>query len=106
MSSYTKNNHIPTLRFPGFVGEWEEKTISDIAYVLQGFGFPDKYQGQTTGDLPFCKVGDISAAVDKGGKNYLTCSKLCQLFLASHTSRETNTRRSNDICQDWRSNPF
>lgn len=57
---------MPALRFPGFVGEWEEKTIGDIADVLQGFGFPDKYQGQTTGDLPFCKVGDISAAVDKG----------------------------------------
>lgn len=82
MSSYTKNNHIPTLRFPGFVGEWEEKTISDIAYVLQGFGFPDKYQGQTTGDLPFCKVGDISAAVDKGERiishaaNYVNYSLL------------------------------
>lgn len=57
---------MPALRFPGFVGEWEEKTIGDIADVLQGFGFPDKYQGQTSGDLPFCKVGDISAAVDKG----------------------------------------
>ena len=82
MSSYTKNNHIPTLRFPGFVGEWAEKTISDIAYVLQGFGFPDKYQGQTTGDLPFCKVGDISAAVDKGERiishaaNYVNYSLL------------------------------
>lgn len=62
----TKNSPMPTLRFPGFVGEWEEKTIGDIADVLQGFGFPDKYQGQTSGDLPFCKVGDISAAVDKG----------------------------------------
>ena len=65
MDRNKKNNNVPKLRFPGFVGEWEEKTISDIADVLQGFGFPDKYQGQTTGDLPFCKVGDISAAVDK-----------------------------------------
>ena len=66
MSSNTNNNHIPALRFPGFVGEWKEKAIGDIADVLQGFGFPDKHQGQTTGDLPFCKVGDISTAVDKG----------------------------------------
>lgn len=66
MSSNTNNSRMPALRFPGFVGEWEEKTIGDIADVLQGFGFPDKYQGQTTGELPFCKVGDISAAVDKG----------------------------------------
>ena len=77
-----RNNNVPKLRFPGFVGEWEEKTISDIADVLQGFGFPDKYQGQTTGDLPFCKVGDISAAVDKGERiishaaNYVNYSLL------------------------------
>ena len=66
MSSNTHNSHVPALRFPGFAGEWKEKTIGDIADVVQGFGFPDKYQGQTIGELPFCKVGDISAAVDKG----------------------------------------
>lgn len=82
MDRNKKNNNVPKLRFPGFVGEWEEKTISDIADVLQGFGFPDKYQGQTTGDLPFCKVGDISAAVDKGERiishaaNYVNYSLL------------------------------
>ena len=76
---------MPALRFPGFVGEWEEKTIGDIADVLQGFGFPDKYQGQTSGDLPFCKVGDISAAVDKGERiishaaNYVDYSLLLTL---------------------------
>lgn len=82
MDRNKKNNNVPKLRFPGFTGEWEEKTISDIADVLQGFGFPDKYQGQTTGDLPFCKVGDISAAVDKGERiishaaNYVNYSLL------------------------------
>lgn len=82
MDRNKNNNNVPKLRFPGFVGEWEEKTISDIADVLQGFGFPDKYQGQTTGDLPFCKVGDISAAVDKGERiishaaNYVNYSLL------------------------------
>lgn len=43
-----------------------EKKIGDIAIVLQGYGFPEKYQGQKYGDLPFCKVGDISSAVDRG----------------------------------------
>ena len=82
MDRNKNNNYVPKLRFPGFVGEWEEKTISDIADVLQGFGFPDKCQGQTTGDLPFCKVGDISAAVDKGERiishaaNYVNYSLL------------------------------
>ena len=56
----------PRLRFPGFEGEWEEKKIGEVAEVLQGFGFPDKYQGQKSGNLPFCKVSDISIAVDRG----------------------------------------
>lgn len=56
----------PRLRFPGFEGEWVEKKIGEVADVLQGFGFPDKYQGQKVGELPFCKVGDISVAVDRG----------------------------------------
>ena len=62
----SNNNNTPRLRFPGFTGEWEEKKILDIADVLQGYGFPEKYQGQKSGDLPFCKVGDISSAVDQG----------------------------------------
>lgn len=60
------NNRVPELRFPGFTGEWEEKKLGEIGTVIQGYGFPDKYQGQKKGDLPFCKVGDISAAVDRG----------------------------------------
>ena len=55
----------PKLRFPGFDREWEEKKLGDVGDVIQGCGFPDKYQGQNNGDLPFYKVGDISAAVDR-----------------------------------------
>ncbi len=66
MKETNNSSHIPKLRFPGFTGEWKEKKIGDVADVLQGFGFPDKYQGQKSGDLPFCKVGDISSAVDRG----------------------------------------
>ena len=39
-----KGETMPKRRFPGFEGEWEEKKIGEIADVLQGFGFPDKYQ--------------------------------------------------------------
>ncbi len=60
------NIRTPIIRFQGFNGEWEKKKIGDIAIVLQGYGFPEKYQGQKYGDLPFCKVGDISSAVDRG----------------------------------------
>ena len=63
MSSSTINNRIPSLRFAEFEGEWKEKKIGDVANVLQGYGFPDMYQGKSEGDLPFCKVGDISAAL-------------------------------------------
>ena len=79
------NKNIPQLRFPGFTGEWEEKKIGEIADVLQGYGFPDKYQGQKIGDLPFCKVGDISSAVDKSERylcraaNYINYSLLSTL---------------------------
>ena len=62
----TIKNRIPQLRFPGFTVEWEKKKIGDISNVLQGYGFPEKYQGKKEGDLPFCKVGDISAVVDRG----------------------------------------
>ena len=60
------NTRTPIIRFQGFNGEWEKKKIGDIAIVLQGYGFPEKYQGQKYGDLPFGKVGDISSAVDRG----------------------------------------
>lgn len=79
------NNNTPRLRFPGFEGEWVEQTICDIADVLQGYGFPEKYQGKKNGNMPFYKVGDISSAVDKGNviiyqaANYIDYSLLSTL---------------------------
>lgn len=60
----------PRLRFPEFRGrkDWLEGQCSDIAHVWQGYGFPDRYQGQRTGTYPFYKVSDISAAVEHGGQ--------------------------------------
>ncbi len=40
--------------------------IGNIAEIRSGFGFPIIFQGKTTGDLPFAKVGDISKTVRKG----------------------------------------
>lgn len=82
MVNNNSNSRIPKLRFPGFTGEWKDSCIGDLADVLQGYGFPDKYQGQKSGELPFCKVGDISAAVDRGERiitkaaNYIDYSLL------------------------------
>lgn len=58
----------PRLRFPEFenAGEWSKGRIADIATVLQGYGFPERHQGQTSGDYPFYKVSDISRSLATG----------------------------------------
>lgn len=58
----------PRLRFPEFRSgsKWEHGTISSIATVLQGYGFPEKYQGNTSGEFPFYKVSDISRTLATG----------------------------------------
>ncbi|HET8941707.1 MAG TPA: restriction endonuclease subunit S [Rudaea sp.] len=60
---------MPRLRFPEFRGapEWALGKASDIVDVLQGYGFPEKFQGDKEGEFPFYKVSDISACVDAGG---------------------------------------
>lgn len=77
----------PRLRFPEFegTGEWEEGTISDIGTVLQGYGFPERYQGQQSGDFPFYKVSDISRSLGAGktfiekAANYVNENQLKEL---------------------------
>lgn len=77
----------PRIRFPEFegTGEWEEGTISDIGTVLQGYGFPERYQGQQSGDFPFYKVSDISRSLGAGktfiekAANYVNENQLKEL---------------------------
>ncbi len=56
---------VPALRFPEFqnAGNWIKEPLSRIGEVLQGYGFPEKYQGKSLGKYPFYKVSDISKAV-------------------------------------------
>ena len=42
---------------------WVDIKLSEVAQVTSGIGFPNEYQGHTSGDLPFFKVSDISHAV-------------------------------------------
>ncbi len=58
----------PKQRFPEFrdAGEWAEKRLADIGDVLQGFGFPMKFQGKKEGKYPFYKVSDISITLLHG----------------------------------------
>jgi type I restriction enzyme, S subunit len=60
----------PRLRFPEFPNalEWSQKPTNEIADVLQGYGFPERYQGKRQGDYPFYKVSDISRTLDAGSR--------------------------------------
>jgi type I restriction enzyme S subunit len=63
-----KGETLPRLRFPEFQNEleWVAGSTSEIAFVLQGYGFPERYQGLQQGDYPFYKVSDISRTLDSG----------------------------------------
>ncbi|WP_103028030.1 restriction endonuclease subunit S [Salinibacter altiplanensis] len=47
---------------------WNKVDLGDLAQVISGHGFPKEYQGRTSGELPFLKVGDISREVQNGKK--------------------------------------
>ncbi|MBS0556765.1 MAG: restriction endonuclease subunit S [Proteobacteria bacterium] len=77
----------PRLRFPEFrdAPEWAAGKASDIVEVLQGYGFPERLQGNKEAEFPFYKVSDISACVDAGGtfladaKNHIDAAVLEEL---------------------------
>jgi type I restriction enzyme S subunit len=46
---------------------WTGATLGAVADVRAGFGFPKDLQGRPSGELPFAKVGDISAVFRAGG---------------------------------------
>ena len=63
-----KPTPVPRLRFPEFqdAPDWKTGRCRDIAKVLLGYGFPDKFQGNKKGQYPFYKVSDISHTIEKG----------------------------------------
>ena len=62
---------VPRLRFPEFrnASDWKTGRCRDIATVLPGYGFPDRFQGNKKGQFPFYKVSDISRAIEEGKKS-------------------------------------
>ncbi|MHA6183131.1 restriction endonuclease subunit S [Pseudomonas mohnii] len=74
---------------------WQIVSLGEIGYVQSGIGFPNEYQGLTSGDYPVYKVGDVSRSVTQNnGKlqsanNYVTSdtAKLLkgQIFEAGST---------------------
>ena len=41
--------------------EWDVVKLGDIAEIRGGYGFPPKYQGDSSGEIPFFKVSDMNA---------------------------------------------
>ena len=78
---------VPKLRFLEFQDalEWEQARFVEIAEILQGYGFPEKYQGKFDGEYPFYKVSDISISLEQGeyfidkANNYISKDTLKQL---------------------------
>lgn len=63
----TEGETVPRLRFPEFQNqkEWDQNSLAKVCNVLQGYGFPEAFQGKSIGNYPFCKVSDISRAVSE-----------------------------------------
>jgi type I restriction enzyme S subunit len=47
------------------------RPLAEVVEIVSGFGFPKELQGKSSGDLPFFKVGDISAAWNSGQKKLI-----------------------------------
>lgn len=58
--------------------EWELKKIKCVFKTTNGYGFPDKLQGQQTGDIPFLKVSDFPKNSDfiLSSSNYVSLDTL------------------------------
>jgi type I restriction enzyme S subunit len=69
---------------------WVWTNLGEVGDILAGYGFPKKLQGNTTGDLPFFKVADISSASRRG-----------DIFLR-HATNYISTK----VCNEIRAIPF
>jgi len=47
-------------KLKGFNGKWEKRELRKLGYFKSGSGFPEKYQGNETGEIPFFKVSDMN----------------------------------------------
>lgn len=59
------------------------KKLKDVCMFYSGTGFPIRYQGQTKGEYPFYKVGDIANNAI-AGKIYL---ELCNNYISSDVAK-------------------
>jgi type I restriction enzyme S subunit len=47
-------------RLPGFTANWKEVRLGDIGSLRGGTGFPVRFQGRKSGEVPFYKVSDMN----------------------------------------------
>jgi type I restriction enzyme, S subunit len=64
---------------------WKQTTLGEVSTVLAGYGFPERLQGRSAGDIGFFKVGDISGAWKRNEKiltqanHYISTADLAEL---------------------------
>lgn len=58
-------------RLEGFHEEWEISELGKLGYFKGGNGFPEKYQGNKSGEIPFYKVSDLN---NKGNEIFMSHS--------------------------------
>ncbi len=70
-------------RLPGFNEAWQDVHAGDIGYFKGGSGFPVRYQGAASGNLPFFKVSDMNNAGNElfmiRANNYISDSQRKQM---------------------------
>lgn len=68
MTISTKNKNIPKLRFPGFLGEWEEKKLGDICDYKNGGAFENNLVKNGKYNLITLNSIDIAGKLKKNHK--------------------------------------
>lgn len=65
-----RGNPVESITVGGWLGSvnsnWSVIRLGRLVSFKSGAGFPDSYQGNTEGDYPFIKVGDIAGADEYG----------------------------------------
>lgn len=58
--------------------------LGDVCTFYAGTGFPNEYQGNTSGEFPFFKVGDISKNVIAGNRKLVFCDNYIDSDIVSY----------------------
>ena len=58
--------------------------LGDVCTFYAGTGFPNEYQGNTSGEFPFFKVGDISKNVIAGNRKLISCDNYIDSDIVSY----------------------